>query len=79
MPGKILYAYHFNDKSTDYKTPVGKIIPTSKPQVIGLFNASGNPIEFTYNNNEGRCGNNERMPLLVGMRLKVNNMVIDVK
>ena len=79
MPGKILYAYHFNEKSSDFKTPIGKIIPTSKENVIGLFNASGNSIDFTYNNNVGCCRNNERMPLLVGMQLKVNNMIIEVR
>ena len=69
MPGKILYRCHLDEYGTDFLHPVGKIIPTSRSGVIGLYNATGAPVRFEANGREGVCPDHGRLPLLPGMRL----------
>ena len=79
MPDKILYQYHLEEYGTDFKKPVGKIIKTNKPGVIGLYNASGLPIHFYYGGKEGDCPDQRRMPLLPGMELAFGRSRIVVR
>lgn len=78
MPGKVLYQYHTDEYSTDYKTPVGKIIPTNKPGFIGLYNATGSQISFTKDGRTWICHNEGRMPLLPGMSMSIGRLTISV-
>ena len=79
MPGKILYKYHLEEYGTDFKTPVGKIIPASKPGIIGLYNATGAPIRFRSGGREGVCQPGGRMPLLRGMELVFEKTKVNVE
>lgn len=79
MPGKILYKYHLDEYGTDFKQPVAKIIPTTKPGVIGLFNATGGPIRFSGGGKEAVCPDQGRMPLLKGMELELGSTRIKVE
>ena len=79
MPDKILYRYHFSEYGADFKTPAGKIIPTSKEGVIGLYNAAGAPIRFTLEDKEGVCPDKGRMPLLPGMQLEFGKLKVKVE
>ena len=75
-PGKILYKYHLSVHGNDFKTPVGKIIPTKIPNMIGLYNATGMPIRFGENE---ICQDQEKMPLVSGMVLDINGMQVKVQ
>jgi len=79
MPGKILYGYHFDEYSADYRNAVGKIICTNKNGVIGLHNQSGKNIDFTLNGKSGTCRDGGRLPLLVGMTIKTGGTCITVE
>ena len=79
MPGKILYQYHTDEYGADFKTPVGKIIPTNKPGFIGLYNATGKAIKFSKDGKTGICQNEGRMPLLAGMTINIDRLKIEVK
>lgn len=79
MPDKILYQYHLEEYGTDFKKPVGKIIRTNKPGVIGLYNASGAPIHFSYRGREGDCPDQGRMPILPGMEIFIGRGRIVVR
>ena len=78
MPDKLLYGYHFNEFSTDFKTPVGKIIRTKKPEVIGLYNASDMALEAAWQGEKWICAPQGRTPLFPGMTLKAGNTIITV-
>ena len=78
MPGKILYDYHFNERSRDFKKPIGKIITTSKPGVIGLYNAYGKDIIIDFKGKKGICPDKGKIPLFKGMTLEVNNSKINI-
>ena len=75
-PGKILYKYHLSEHGTDFTTPVGKIIPTKIPNIIGLYNATGYPIRYGENH---ICPDQGKMPLTAGMVLEINNLQIKVQ
>lgn len=79
MPGKIIYQYHIDEYGADFKTPVGKIIPTNKPGYIGLYNATGKEIEFSKDGKTGVCRHEGRMPLLAGMTITIGHLKIEVK
>ena len=79
MPGKILYRYHLDEYGSDYRTPAAKIIPTNKEGVIGLFNSTGLPIPFCYENKKGVCPDGGRMPLLKGMVLQLGKCSLRVE
>lgn len=79
MPGKILYMYHMDEYSSDFVTPVGKIIPTHKPGFIGLYNATGEPITFVQNGQTGTCPHHGKMPLLKGMTIMIGKRTYNVK
>ena len=79
MPGKILYSYHFDEFSSDYKHPVGKIIETTKDGVIGLYNASGKDIHFLLQGHHGICADKGRIPLFKGMELRIGRTIINVE
>ena len=79
MPEKILYRYHLDEYGTDFIHPAAKIIPTIKPGVIGLYNDSGETIEFTLGDKVGLCRNRERMPLLPGMEMKLGKAKVRVE
>ena len=78
MPDKLLYGYHLNEFSADFKTPVAKIIRTKKPEVIGLYNASGMTLEAAWQGEKWLCAPQGRTPLFPGMTLKTDNTVITV-
>lgn len=79
MPGKILYAYHLDEYSADYSTPVGKIIPTRQAGCIGLYNASGSPIEFTHREQTGSCPDQGKIPLLKGMTVTLGKRTYSIE
>ena len=79
MPGKQLFRCHLDEYDADYKTPVAKIIPTSKPNVIGLLNESGMPLRFSLEGKSGVCPDGGRIPLLRGMTLDFTNIRIAVQ
>ena len=79
MPDKILYRYHLDEYGTNFKDPVAKIIPTNKPGIIGLYNATGEPIRFSGGGKEGICPDQGRMPLLRGMELEFKNLKVEVE
>lgn len=79
MPNKLLYKYHLSEYGTDFKTPVAKIIKTKKPEVIGIYNGSGQPIEVVYNGVAKICEHKDRIPLLPGMALKLGETAITVE
>lgn len=72
MPDKILYSYHFNEFSNDFKTPVGKIIPTARKDVLGLYNASPHTIRFSMEGKEGSCPPKGKMPIMKGMEVSID-------
>ena len=78
MPGKALYDYHLNPYSMDFSTRRGRIIESKKPGVIGLYNSSGSPIEFSYQGRTGVCPDKNPMPLLPGMILHAGNTSIEI-
>ena len=79
MPGKILYRYHLDEYGTDFKTPVAKIIPTNRSDVIGLYNSTEADIPFYAEGKTGLCRQQSRMPLLPGMELKFGHTTIRVE
>ena len=54
------------------------IIESKKPGVIGLYNSSGSPIEFSYQGRTGVCPDKNPMPLLPGMILHAGNTSIEI-
>ena len=79
MPGKILYRYHMSEYGTDFKNPVAKIIPSQKPGILGLYNATGASIRFSGGGKVGECPDQGKMPLLPGMELEFGNVKIKVE
>lgn len=79
MPNKLLYSYHLNEYDADFKTPVGKIIDTVKPGVIGLYNGSQKPISAEYGGQARPCPPGGRTILLPGMKLRIGALTITVE
>lgn len=79
MPNKVLYAYHLNEYGTDFKTPVAKIIPTKRPDIIGMYNGIGKTIEAYLNGSQRFCNHGDRIPLLPGMTIKFGTTIITVE
>lgn len=79
MPDKLLYSYHMDEYSKDFKTPVGKIIATRQEDVIGLYNATGGSIKVTYQGKSMVCQDKERIPLFPGMTLEMGKMTVSVQ
>jgi hypothetical protein len=78
MPDKILYACHLDEYSMDFSRPVGKIISSNKPGVIGLYNKTGLPVKFSINGKESICENGKVMPLFEGMVIEFGNTKVKV-
>lgn len=76
MPGKVLYMYHLSEYGTDFTHPVAKVISSKIPGVLGLYNFTGAPIRY---GKDQFCANKGRMPLMHGMELEMNGMVIRVE
>ena len=79
MPDKILYRYHMDEYGADFKHLAAKIIPTNKPGIIGLYNATDAPIRFYGGGKVGVCQDKGRMPLLRGMTLEFGSTKIQVE
>lgn len=79
MPGKLLYAYHADEYSTDFKTPIGKIIPTSKQGYIGLYNATGEPVTYSLNGKTEICPDKGKMPLLKGNTVTIGKRTYEIE
>ena len=79
MPGKVLCRCHLDEYSADYSTPMAKVIPTAKPGIIGLLNATGSPLRFRFEGKTGACPNGKPIPLFPGMVLELKNMKLTIK
>ena len=79
IPDKVLYAYHFDRYSGDFSTVIGRIIPTNRPDSIGMINTSDLQIRYTLAERTGVCGPGQRIPLLPGMVLEHNGTKVQVK
>lgn len=79
MPGKILYDYHFNMYSGNYRKGAGRIIPFDYSGYIALLNESSSPIQYTLDGKTAVCEYGQSFPLLKGMVLEVNQIRIRVE
>lgn len=79
MPGKILYQCHLSAYSPNFSEPVAKIIPTNRPEVIGLYNHTGKEISCDYQGKTRNCPPEGRIPLIQGMKLWLGKEIIEVE
>lgn len=79
MPEKILYACHADAYSRDFSTPIAKIIPTNKPNVIGLYNGLPHELKVRHQGVIKSCPPNGCMPLLPGMTIRIGVNDIHVR
>ncbi len=71
MDGKLLYPYHFDEYSHDFAKPMAKIILVPQRNMLALYNGSGKEIEATLQGSTKRFGNEDYIPLISGMELKL--------
>ena len=78
MPGKLLYACHFDEFLRDYQTPKAKVTQL-KEGVLCLYNASGASIQGAYKGSQRSFAEKQYIPLLPGMTLQLGTAHVQVK
>lgn len=75
LPGKVLYDYHFDMYSGNFRKGVGRIIQSDYSGYISLLNESNKTIRYTLDGKSASCSYGQSFPLIKGMILQIDQTI----